>query len=311
MPIFWTEDPDSPILRKCIALLATNSNVRTVAYLFASASNKRSELGSHFRQLQHFLRRWAAEKWRHRFDQLRDKPKTSVTKWLERESKYFIEGSTHASIPTLRELAVVEPIERYRDPQDDWRRHASGPTLDLSLIQAAYSWLPSLDMANGIEERAEWISFWHEALDCTLDRLKVENEGDEDREIDGLPYEWDHWVFGRISGLILQLRQSEQQETFWKPILEVGPGGYHWLEDFFLRWFIAGLGSENARDAFAREWRAMAEFVFSSPKCNPESLEAPSWSKTCLVECIGIFSVYSQFVGRGQNIPGNWDAGYL
>jgi hypothetical protein len=271
MPIFWAEDPDSPTLRKCIVLLTTNSNVRTVAYLFASVSNKRRGLGAHFRQLQHFLRRWAAEKWRHRFDQLRDKPKTDITKWLERECQYFIEGATAASVPTLRELAVVEPVENYRDPQDDWRRHAFAPTLDLSLIQAAYSWLPSLDQANSIEERGEWIIFWREALDCTLDRLRVENEGDEEKEIDGLPYEWDHWVFDRISGLILQLRQSEQPETFWKPILEIGPGGYHWLEDFLLRWFITGLGSENTIGIFAREWRAMAEFVFSSPKYNPQA----------------------------------------
>jgi hypothetical protein len=297
LPIFWAKDPDSPILRKCMVLLATNSDIRTVAFLFASSGEKRKQLGPHFKQLQHFLRHWAAEKWRHRLNQIRDMPTTDIAKWLEREIQHFVEGATAASLPTLRELAVEEPIDRYRSWDEDWKRPTLDPTLDLSLIQAAYSWLPALDRANSIEERAEWLSFWHEALDCTLDRLRVEKEEDEDKEVDGLPYDWDYWVLNRISELILQLEQSEQPETFWKPILEVGPGGYHWLEDFFQKWFINGFSSGKVRDGFSREWRAMAEFVFSSPKWNPEASRL--W--------YDVRRVWWSILGFSQSIANLWD----
>ena len=106
-------------------------------------------------------------------------------------------------------------IKKIRSQQD--------PGLDLTLVQAAYSWLPALDQAGSESERAEWISFWKEALACLLRRLGAETEDEE--EIPGTPSEVDHWMLCRIAGLITQLRHAERPADFWGPILSLGNRG--------------------------------------------------------------------------------------
>jgi hypothetical protein len=154
-------------------------------------------------------------------------------------------------------------IKKIRSQQD--------PGLDLLLIQAAYSWLPTLDQAASEAERVEWIGFWKEALDCMVRRLG-EDPGDEE-EISGTPWTVDYWMLDHIVCLIPQLRRSEFPTDFWRPILSLGTPGRFWINTFLRKWFVYGLHSEPAPGAFVREWRAMLEFAFASPKWNFDSVK--------------------------------------
>lgn len=87
----------------------------------------------------------------------------------------------------------------------------------------------------------------------------------------------DRWVLRRIAGLITQLRDSERPADFWKPILSLGTPGHSWVKAFLSEWFMYGLHTEPAPNAFVREWRAMLEFAFASPKWNFDS--AKRWFK--------------------------------
>jgi len=263
LPLLWAEDPDLPILRECVASLATSYHYKTVAILINSAAKHRSRLGESFKQLQHFLLRWAATRWKWKRTRHEKRP-FDVEAWLQREVKAFVKGSISPQIPPLEELAVEEHLRKYSRSGYYKRRPRQSPGLDLELIQAAYAWLPSLDQAASETERAEWIAFWKEALGCTL-RMLGEETGD-DEEIDGTPYDWDRWVFDHIAPLIMELRPTEHPKDFWKPILTLGPPGHYWIKDFLREWFLNGLRSERDRDVFVLEWRAMAEFAFFSPK---------------------------------------------
>jgi hypothetical protein len=265
IPLLWVENPDSPVLRECVAILATSHHYKTVEILFASTVRVRGHLGENFKQLQHFLLRWAATRRKqylisygifHSFD---------MRRWLKQEIEAFVKKSIPSQLPSWEKVSVKEPYRKHNFPNFLRRRPRQSPGLDLQLIEAAFTWLPSLDHAIDETERIEWINFWKEALDCTLRMLGEETE--DDYEIEGTPYEWDRWVFARLALLIVELRTDEHPEDFWRPILNLGVAGHCWVNDFLEQWFLRGLSSKH-HENFVREWRAMAGFAFHSSKWN-------------------------------------------
>jgi hypothetical protein len=201
----------------------------------------------------------------------------------------FVTQSITTEVPHWEEIVVQTQSRQVRTPEYVKGRQRikkiwsqQDPGLDLSLIQAAYSWQPALDQAVSAFERAEWISFWKEALACLLRRLGAETEDEE--EIPGTPSEVEHWVLCRIAGLITQLRHAERPADFWAPILSLGTPGHSWGQTFLREWFVCGLRSEPASDAFMREWRAMLEYAFSSPKWSFDS--AKRWFKLEEMWCV-------------------------
>ena len=269
IPIFWAEEPDSPLLRKCVAILTVNPHYETVNILFKSASRYRGTLGSQFKQLQHFLLRWADARWKHGRERYKEKPRFNVKAWLKREIDAFAKGSISSEIPTWRRLAERKPQkDRHtvvlgpKGLTPKKRRYKQRPDFDFWLIKAAYDWIPPLDQATSEAERAEWIGFWKEALGWTLQLLGGDIE--EDEKISATPTEWDHWVFEHIASLITQLKTEENPEEFWKPILALGSPGHYWVEDFLRQWFLNGLRSDPAPASFMTQWQAMLDFAFGS-----------------------------------------------
>jgi hypothetical protein len=249
----------------------------------------RHHLGTHFKQLLHFLLRWAATRWKWQRFLSKEETRLELEECRHRAIQAFVTQSITAEVPHWEEIVVQTQSRQARPPEYVKRRRGSkkirsqqDPGLDLSLIQAAYSWQPALDQAVSESERTEWIGFWNEALDCLLRRLGAETEDEE--EIPGTPNEVDHWVLCRIAGLITQLRHAERPADFWEPILSLGTPGHSWLQTFLKEWFVCGLRSEPASDAFVREWRAMLEYAFSSPKWSFDS--AKRWLKLEEMWCV-------------------------
>jgi hypothetical protein len=278
LPLLWVEDPDSPELRHCMAMLVTSHYYKTVEILFASAARLRSQLGQHFKQLQHFLLRWAMARWKWHRSRYDEQARLELDAWKNQEINAFTAKSLAADIPPWDTVAVKEPSQptrqiKHRKGHLGIIRPPKRPRqpfgLDLMLIQHAYAWLPSLDRATSEDERAEWIGFWTQALDFFLWTLGDEVEGEE--EIPDSVYEEDRWILDGVARLILELQRSEQPESFWQPILSLGAPGHRWVMTFLMAWFDNGLRAQPASDVFVREWRAMVEFAFASPKWQIES----------------------------------------
>jgi hypothetical protein len=268
VPLLWAEDPQSPALRECVALLTMSYHYKTVAILFAHAASVRIQLGEEFRRLQHFMLRWAAQRWeqtRFRYPDEPEKRRAELEAWVRREVPGFVAGSLPAELPPWLNVITAEP-EMEPTPIDallGTRPAVRGPRLDLEVIQAAYAWLPTLGQARSEGERAEWLGFWREALACTL-RMLAEHRKEDD-EASGTPYPWDHWVFSGVARSIAECRPDEHPDQFWRPILGLDAAAHHWIEGFLGQWFPFGLADEANTGAFLREWRAMIEFAFSSP----------------------------------------------
>lgn len=273
MPLLWLDDPDSAVIRECVGLLASSHNYKTVEILFTAIAGHRQHLGTHFKQLQHFLLRWAAVREKLQRFLYKEEIRLELEACRHREIQAFVTKSIPAEVPHWEDVVVQMQSRQVRRPEYFKGRQGikkirsqQDPGLDLLLLQAAYNWLPALDQAVSESERTEWIGFWQEALDCLLRRLGTDTEDEE--EIPGTPHEVDRWMLSCIASLITQLHHSDRPTDFWEPILCLGTPGHFWIEDFLSEWFDCGLRSEPASDAFVREWRAMLECAFASPQWN-------------------------------------------
>jgi hypothetical protein len=279
IPVLWAEEPESILLRECVARLATHHHYQTVQLLFSSVALYRDKLGEHFKQLQHLTLRWAATKWKYRHEHYNEEKSFDLESWLSKEIHYFINGVISPDIPpwdhlleerpqvlqSSIEAAISEHTQILQDRRNDRsKRYRKAPNINLELIQAIYSWLPTLEQARDKEERAEWIIIWQRILGCSLDMLGEEVEGEV--KIDGTPYEWDYWVLEKIAHLVLQLHPTEQPENFWEPLLTLSGPGHYWVEKFLRTLFIYGLYEPQLTEAFINQWRAMIDFAFSSSK---------------------------------------------
>jgi hypothetical protein len=275
LPHLWAEDPSSTLLREAIARLVVDSSVTSVAILFTSAARLRTTLAEDFLQLRHLIHRWSGKMWSDRVarDELRrtawennripdEETPIESLEWRELVEG-FVAGTLPAVVPTFR--AILADLKPRVDLFTGEETSPEFTDLNLSLIQAAYSWLPTLDQAANPEERAEWLSLWQEILDGTCERFASADDDDSH----GTPYPWDRWVFHRVATLILDMTLNEQSQVYWEKILSIGPTGHYWIEDFFLSWFRRGLAAGSPQ-SFVREWRTMAERAFTLPQWNLE-----------------------------------------
>ena len=279
LPTLWAEDQDSRPRRTAIARLAMNPHYNTVAILFSAAAEHRDRLGDDFRRLQHFGLLWAGvrlelgrtqphddvtvpatgSRLRRRISAPRSIPglRAVVNRWsgpqvsrrrsrrsADRALTDFMRGSLPATVPSWANLTVPEfPPEPPAHGRR--RRRQDRVEFDLECVKSMFSWLPSLDEAHNDNERAEWISFWHEAVTCIVCRLGNKLKNNE--KVNGTPYPWDYWVLDGTARTITEMEAHEGRRTLWEPILALGSSAHYWVETFLRYWFLHGLEQRPRR----------------------------------------------------------------
>jgi hypothetical protein len=89
------------------------------------------------------------------------------------------------------------------------------------------------------------------------------------QEIDGLPSDFDDWVFEVVARTIPCLMPAEGPKEFWQPILDRGAPAHQWVERFFWHWFIGGFAASPSAAEFVRIWRAMISHALGHPEWDP------------------------------------------
>ncbi len=271
MPVIWADEVSNPLYRKCMAKLTVNPNYETVRILFKTASALRGALGNNFKQLQNFLIRWAHARWKYTRERHIKKKTFDVNKWLEREVEAFKKGEISAEF-TKWDIVAKEAITKRRKliEKEIKKRGMSWHApkeiyFDVSLIQAAFNWMPGLDKAHDRNEREEWLKFCRQALAWSLNMA----EKDDCEEVSGIPNTWDKWVFEQVAYQILFMEDDEKPNELWMPILDLGYEAHYWIEFFLMEWFLSGIGSETVSRNFTKRWKEMLEYTLSSEKWNP------------------------------------------
>jgi len=273
----WAERPEEPEIRALVAWVAMSFRYETVGILMESAARQRDRLGVDFERLQSLVVLWAGVRNIWNYSRRFEKAWAGVDRWRARLANAFVErrlpprisswarvakAANHkVALMNFRQTAGMEPSE-WRPLSDHIKWTSPKPGLDLDLLLRAFHWIPPMSEARSSEERSGWIHHLRESLGATL-RYAASNKNRLDSH--HRPNDFDSWVFDRIAQLIIQLGPEDAPESFWKPILDLGPESHDWVENFLTSWFTDGLPSATSVANFTATWRAMIEHALASP----------------------------------------------
>jgi ABC-type ATPase involved in cell division len=274
----WARQPEAPEIRAFAASMAMAFRYETAGILMREVARYRDRLGADFERLQVLIVLWAAIRNIWNYSRPFEASWAGVDRWIGRLARAFAERRLPTRIPSwervarasnhqvalmqLRRAAGLEPGRRLQR-SECLARTRGKPGLDLDLLRHAFGWLPRLSEASSPGERSCWVEIHRQLLGVTIRRAAAKVERRDDNH---LPNDFDRWVLDRVARLILELRPEESPESFWKPILELGPESHRWIEDFLSSWFMEGLPAAGSLVDFASNWRAMIEHAIASPR---------------------------------------------
>jgi hypothetical protein len=88
--------------------------------------------------------------------------------------------------------------------------------------------MPRLEQAASEAERAEWVTFWRQALAVALARPRA-SDGRNDHLY---PTDVERWVLDAVAVLVVQLRDDEQPSSFVQAVLDLPAEADDWAEVF-------------------------------------------------------------------------------
>lgn len=283
-------NPEDALARRLTAIGVIGFHYSTTARTMLCACRHRERLGEDFERMLGVAIQWAglrtplAFATRPGFD-------IAAEGWDERKEvliRDFVERHSPVELPEIRAVSAaaaleVEEIQARRfpemarlrgTPRRSGRRggrsreslHRESLRLDTRVISSAFLWLDLASARPG--ERRQWLGYVRNFLDLTLGSIP-EIDDPRQQEIEGLPDEFDHWVFSLVAGTIPRMTAAEDPRSLWHPILDLGSPAYQWVERFFWDWFTDGLRAAPSPEHFVRLWTGMVEHALTSPGWDP------------------------------------------
>ena len=253
------ENRHDPLARQLVAAAITAFNYNTTALTIRRAAQVRVGLADDFARVIVFAIHWSAL----RPLRIRDFEESLAVEraaFDERKSVLigtFVDGSLPTVLPDLSEIngvtkKALDELHERRFPGSAARMERSSRSrnrsreslhpevlgLDTHVLRAAFEWL-DVRSSHSLEERETWLAIAKNLSDVVLVTIPVV-EANSRQEIDGLPTEFDSWVFKIMARTIPILAPAEQPESFWRPLLARGAPAHQWIEYFFWEWFTDG-----------------------------------------------------------------------
>jgi hypothetical protein len=263
----WLEDPNNPRFRYMLArLIVLAPHYIAINIIFSRCSEQRKSVRKDFAQLRSLIFHVANMRERIRFVQQYgaygefspeqvNAFQRSVDPWANGIVQGFIDGSLQEIADKWDDLdsnADYVAIDAVR------RRHLPHHMLDMELIRAAHSWLPSLDEAIDDQERLEWVGYWRSAQSFILHRIHA------DRDDKRYPYEYERWVLDRIGSILAQMRQTESPQSLWEPVLSLPRDCHYWGELMLRSFHQEGLSRDPTSLQFEATRTAIVEHMLDA-----------------------------------------------
>lgn len=236
---------------------------------------------------------------------------------LERQ---FVDGSLTPMLPDLKMLnarvrSELDEVHAQRYPEHAaFKRRArqaealgprislypDAPGFDVKLVSAALSWLRP-DAVTSFS-RADIVAVIRTLLDIVIESVPEVTDS-RTQEIEGLPGEFDSWVFKLVASAIPLLSSAEEPEELWRPIVSLGAPAHQWVERFCWEWFTLGWEATPVDPAiFFREWSAMIEFVLADPRWDHEQ-NGHHEIGAAVHELLGFNPAWSNWIRAGGVAP--------
>ena len=281
---------DDALARRLVAIGVTGFQYSTTARTMLTACQRRDRLGEDFDRMLGLTIRWAGLRRPLAFA-TRSGAEAPEESWTARKDaliRDFVEQRSPVELPDIRAVneaagAEVQAIQDKRFPELARLRGArrrprnragrsreslyrEGLQLDSHVLSSAFAWL-DLRSARP-DERPLWLGYIRQHLDLVLGSIPQVDDPLQ-QEIEGLPDEFDGWVFGVVARAVPCLTAAEDPRSLWQPILDLSSPGHHWVERFFWQWFTDGRRAAPSPEDFVRLWTGMIEHALTSPAWDP------------------------------------------
>jgi len=174
-----------------------------------------------------------------------------------------------------RSMSAVEREQREKhrkwslEHNADRKVYRDMPDIDVDVIQQGFGFVWGMIDQHLPGEEQVLQQYVQELFDMLMRTFPPVEKDGERVEIDGTPYESDRWIMARVAELIARVNSVELARKFFRPILELGPAGRYWVEDFLRSWMTAGVRISPDLQGFAEIWRDMVAYTEALPAWQP------------------------------------------
>jgi hypothetical protein len=289
IPVIWAKSPEDKTHRELVVILLSYGHKRAISLLALGCAQLREPLGNHFRQFQRLalefacIRQWLYVK--NFFDKrtsfngddldlIQSKLEYAFQEWSEFWIQGFADGQSPSNQVPWQELSTPALFQEVSQITAKYAWIKNRTLLEIQFVRATHAWLENLEQAHDVGEREQWIVFWKEALLSVLSQGKPRKN--QRRETINYPNDEERWVLNHVAKVILQMSESENPSSFWKPILSLparkSDYDHSWITYFLGEWHRIALKSNPVLNQYINTTKEMFQFA------NAQSAEGTEWS---------------------------------
>jgi hypothetical protein len=198
---------------------------------------------------------------------------------------------------------------RMREARKEWaREHGRDrkldreiPSIDFHVLQKGLGFLWGMVREPLPADEPVLRHYIRELFDMEMRTLPKPGLGEENCEIQGTPYEFDVWVMARVAEFLVKGNSVEAARPFYRPILDLGPAGRYWVEDFLQTWVSTGLEMTTDAVTFAKIWTDMVEYAMGLPTWQPSTRGYWSRAESLAVDLVGMHDAGASVLGQAKN----------
>jgi hypothetical protein len=205
---------------------------------------------------------------------------------------------------------MMSPAERrMREERKEWVREQGRdrkldrkmPSLDFHVIQKGLGFLWGMVREPLPADEPMLRHLINELFAMEMRTLPTPGPSEENYEIEGTPYEFDVWVMARVAEFIAKENSVEVAPTFYRPILDLGPAGRYWVEDFLQTWVRIGLEMTVHPTTFAKIWTEMVDHAMALPAWQPSAQGYWSRAESLTVDLVGMHNDAAAVLGQPKH----------
>jgi len=295
-----------------------NSTFQTMwrAYLL------REQLGEKFGELANIVVFWSALRRGATRESGYQADRALLAKYKETLFRRYVAGKLKGALVPLRKAetlgkSVLERVSRRlmssgerrmreamrasrREPSRDRKLDRDMPDIDVEVLQKGFGFLWAMVRPPLPDEALTLQHYIRELFDLEMRTLPRAQADEEDYEIQGTPYPFDGWVMARVAEFIASANSVEVARQFYRPIVELGPPGRYWVDDFLQAWISYGLQMSTDLVAFAKIWEDMVRYAMTLPTWQPAPSGRWSRAESLAVDLVGLHDTAATVLGQAK-----------
>jgi hypothetical protein len=196
----------------------------------------------------------------------------------------------------VREAMRASRRERNRDRKLD----RDMPDIDVEVLQNGFGFLWAMVRPSLPSEALTLQHYVRELFDLEMRTLPRAQADEENHEIQGTPYAFDGWAMTRVAEFIASANSVEVARQFYRPIVELGPPGHYWVDDFLQAWISYGIQLSTDLAAFAKIWEDMVRYTMTLRAWQPSLSARWSRAESLAVDLVGMHETAATVLGQAK-----------